>query len=72
MSSVEACYVEIDGEYKPVNVTATGIKCLVCQQIYAPAKIQEHLKLHVKPSLQKGTMPTTSPQYKLNLDELSK
>ena len=38
-SAVSQCYTEVRGEYKPINVTPTGIKCLVCKQAFPPDQL---------------------------------
>ena len=69
MSFTQTSYIEVNGEYKPINATACGIKCLVCKQSFPSDKLEEHLATHVKPSYKKPIAQIKSPTFKLDLNE---
>lgn len=70
MTSTETCYTKIDGQYQPINVTAAGIKCVVCSNIFPSDKLEDHLRSHVKPNYQKPAPKAANTPSKLNLASL--
>lgn len=53
-------YIKVAGENLPINLVATGIRCLSCDRYFSQGDIEKHLATHVNPRFVQNNLEHTA------------